>query len=93
MEYEAVVSTIAAAAKVQQTIRAVVLALDEDESDFKRTRQSFPRLNYDDSTWGRMLRDKQCHDPCHPDGAQFRRIFAVPYAMFSGLVHINKHSI
>lgn len=55
MEYEAVVATIAAAAKVQQAIRAAVLALDEDERDFKRTRRSFPRTNYDDSTWVYIL--------------------------------------
>ena len=82
MEHEAFVATIAAAAKAQQAIRAAVLAFDEDEVDFKRTRRSFPRTSYDDSTWGRVLRDKQCHDPRHPDGAQFRRRFAVPYAMF-----------
>ena len=29
-----------------------------------------------------MLRDKQCHDPTHPDGAQFRRRFSIPYIMF-----------
>ena len=52
MEHEAFVATIAAAAKAQQAIRAAVLAFDEDQVDFKRTRRSFPRTSYDDSTWG-----------------------------------------
>ena len=82
MEDEGIVVAVAAAVKAQQAIRAAVLAFDDDNQDQKRTRRHFPRTDYNNSTWGRMLRDKQCHDPTHPDGAQFRRRFAIPYSMF-----------
>jgi hypothetical protein len=70
---------VAAAVKAQQAIRVVCLAFDEHEEKLsrKRTRRHFRRTDYDNSTWGRMLRDSQCNDPTHPDGAQFRRRLAL----------------
>ena len=79
MDEDIIVVGAAAAVKAQQATRAVCLAFDEHEEKQhrKRTRRRFRRTDYDDSTWGRMLRDSQCNDPTHPDGAQFRRRLAL----------------
>ena len=61
--------------------------LNEVESDGKSnkptTRRVFPRPNYKESTWWKMLEDGRCKTPGTREAKLFRRRFAVPFARFA----------
>jgi hypothetical protein len=49
----------------------------------KRTRQTTPRPNYWESTWGKLLRDPNISNPMSSVSKKFRRRFRVPYKLFN----------
>lgn len=48
----------------------------------KRPRLSYPRPNYEDSTWGRFLRTDGVSDPTTRAGKLFRLRFRTPWPVF-----------
>jgi hypothetical protein len=57
-----------------------------EEPAEKRSRKIYPRPNYKDSTWWRMLEHGACKDPNHREYAIFRRRFAVSFDTFARIV-------
>lgn len=50
------------------------------------------RIDYWDSTWGRMLRDDNTKDPSSREGKDFRKRFRVPFPVFCKLCVISEES-
>ena len=64
--------------------------IDKEEHSEKKTRMYYPRPNYWDSCWGRMLTRGDFSKDDTRDSKIFRRRFRVPHTLFLALLSYTK---
>jgi hypothetical protein len=67
-------------------LRKAYARIDEPELKRKRNRLHYERPNYEDSTWGRMLKDPKSQDPKTREGKLFMARFRVPFPKYLEMV-------
>ena len=74
-----------------QKQRRYLAALQDCKRERRRganIRNSYPRLDYANSTWARQMVHPNIHRPYTKEGASFRRRFRIPFPLFQRLVNI-----
>jgi len=59
-----------------------------DATDKNRSRNSYARMRFSDTTWGKMIMDETIENPRSRTAKKFRRRFRLPYPLFKKLVEI-----
>ena len=60
--------------------------MNDEEQKQKKYRHSYPRPDYSESYWSKMLEKDDVADPTSRLGKQFRRRFGIPFALYQRIV-------